>query len=55
MFTMTRYTIPMNTATEIVICQWFAMCDQEADRLIIFPILGDIPTCARCAEKLGLS
>lgn len=45
----------MNTATETVICEWFAMCDHEADRLIVHPILDDVPCCERCATKLGLS
>lgn len=35
-------------------CQWFALCDKPADGVVKHPILGDVPTCQRCADKLGL-
>jgi hypothetical protein len=37
-----------------VTCEWFALCDNEAAGVVSHPILGDVPTCERCAEKLGL-
>lgn len=35
-------------------CRWFARCDRLADGVVRHPILGDVPTCSRCAEKLDL-
>lgn len=35
-------------------CEWFAACENEADGVVSHPIIGDVPTCTRCAEKLGL-
>lgn len=30
-------------------CQWFAGCDRAAVMTVPHPILGDVPSCARCA------
>jgi hypothetical protein len=38
-----------------MICQWFALCDNPANGTVLHPILGDVPTCRRCASSLGLS
>lgn len=35
-------------------CEWFAKCDNDADGVTPHPVLGDVPICARCADKLGL-
>jgi hypothetical protein len=35
-------------------CQWFALCDNSADGVVKHPILGNVPTCKRCADKLDL-
>lgn len=35
-------------------CRWFVLCDLPADGIVIHPILGEVPTCKRCAEKLNL-
>lgn len=32
------------------ICQWFALCDREATQSVPHPVLGDVPTCDRCAS-----
>jgi hypothetical protein len=34
-----------------MICQWFLLCDHEAAGTVSHPILGDVPTCQRCADK----
>jgi len=36
-------------------CQWFALCPNNADGEVWHPILGDVPVCMDCAEKLDLS
>lgn len=36
-------------------CEWFALCDRPADGVVAHPILGSVPTCTRCAEKLDLT
>lgn len=35
-------------------CQWFAGCDNLPDGTVTHPILGDVPTCRRCADMLDL-
>lgn len=30
-------------------CQWFALCENEATGTTPHPVLGDVPTCPRCA------
>lgn len=35
-------------------CQWFAKCTNVATRTVKHPILGEVPTCERCAKKLDL-
>ena len=37
-------------AGEIIACQWFANCHQEAIGAVIHSTLGAVLTCARCAE-----
>lgn len=34
-------------------CEMFALCTNEAEGDTAHPILGRVPSCARCAEKLG--
>jgi hypothetical protein len=36
-------------------CQWFALCDNSADGVVKHPVLGNVPTCRRCADKLDLT
>lgn len=35
-------------------CEWFALCDKPAAGVVVHPVLGDVPCCTRCAEKLDL-
>ena len=37
-----------------VLCEWFARCTHPAAGTVWHPILGDVPTCRRCAETLDL-
>jgi len=32
-------------------CQWYALCTNPADGIVKHPILGNVPTCQRCADK----
>ena len=32
-------------------CRWYALCDNAADGYVEHPILGDVPTCERCASR----
>jgi hypothetical protein len=36
------------------ICRWFALCDHEAVGTVPHPVLGDVPACQRCVDKLDL-
>lgn len=36
-------------------CQYFALCDNEAVGNVVHPVLGNVPTCQRCADKLDLT
>ncbi|MCV7174821.1 hypothetical protein [Mycolicibacterium sphagni] len=33
-------------------CQMFALCDNAATTTVPHPIIGDCPSCARCAAKM---
>lgn len=35
-------------------CEWFALCDHPADGAVWHPVLGYVPTCLRCADRLDL-
>jgi len=35
-------------------CQWFALCDRPAAGVVAHPVLGQVPTCSRCAATHGL-
>jgi hypothetical protein len=35
----------------VALCQWFALCTNEATRVEPHPILGDVPICDRCAVR----
>lgn len=35
-------------------CEWFALCDHDAIGVTPHPILGDVPICQRCADKLDI-
>lgn len=37
-----------------MICEWFALCDHEAVGLVAHPIIGSVPVCQRCADKLDM-
>jgi len=34
-------------------CEYFALCDHDAMVLIPNPILGVVPTCDRCAQRIA--
>lgn len=36
------------------ICEWFLLCTNRANGTVKHPILGAVPTCKRCADKLDL-
>lgn len=38
---------------EIQLCEWFVLCDHEATGTRPHPILGDVPICDRCEEKVS--
>lgn len=32
-------------------CRWFLLCTNPATTTVRHPILGQVPCCARCAER----
>ena len=34
-------------------CEWFALCDREARKRVSHPVLGWVPICDRCFERLA--
>ncbi|GMA42418.1 hypothetical protein [Mobilicoccus caccae] len=34
-------------------CQWFALCPNPPAGTIAHPILGEVPACQRCADRMG--
>jgi hypothetical protein len=47
--------MPLDRNQENEICEWFALCDHPAAGVVKHPVLGDVPTCARCAQQHGLA
>lgn len=45
----------INEETGLVMCGWFALCENEANGVVAHPILEYVPTCERCATKLDLT
>jgi hypothetical protein len=39
----------------MTVCEWFALCDNPAVGTLPHPVLGDVPVCDRCADKVGLT
>lgn len=33
-------------------CEWFLLCDNEATMTRPHPVLGDVPICQRCNDKM---
>lgn len=33
-------------------CEWFALCTNDATGTMSHPILGDVPICDRCRDKI---
>ena len=44
----TQETFPLSE----IECQWFALCSNPSDTFLDHPILGDVPICKRCFEKI---
>jgi hypothetical protein len=38
-------------AEAVPACEWFALCANPATGTTPHPILGDVPTCDRCADR----
>ena len=38
--------------TETTICEWFALCDREATRYRDHPVLGQVPICDQCDDRV---
>lgn len=34
-------------------CQWFALCENHAVTTESHPVIGDVPICTRCKERVG--
>ncbi len=50
---LTKYTEPDDDGYCTVLCHWFAACTNPANGLRPHPVLGPVPICHRCDEKMG--
>jgi len=37
------------------VCSWFALCFNDTTKAAPYPILGYVPCCDRCAEKMEIT
>lgn len=37
----------------MTMCQYFALCENEAEGTVENPVLGAVPACQRCADRVG--
>jgi len=44
----------MRLAPEPAKCAWFALCPSPAAGTVKHPVLGEVPTCQRCADRFEL-
>lgn len=42
----------VDAANNEAVCAWFAICTNPANGLRSHPVLGDVPTCQRCDDKM---
>lgn len=35
-------------------CEYFVLCDRPAEGVVANPVIGDVPCCQRCADRVGL-
>lgn len=40
-------------ALKPTLCQWFLLCLNPAVTTMPHPVLGDVPICQRCADKVA--
>ena len=45
----------MTEAKMTTICEYYALCTNQTDRGTRHPVLGEVPTCQRCADKHDLT
>lgn len=36
-------------------CEWYALCPNPADGVVAHAVLGEVPTCQRCADRFELA
>jgi hypothetical protein len=46
-----KFAEPVKVAPDA--CQWFALCDNPAVTTEPHPVLGAVPICQRCADKVA--
>lgn len=39
----------------MITCQWFALCTNEATLTVTHPVMGSVPCCQRCCDKLDMA
>lgn len=45
-------TYPTPDGEDHAPCMWFAACDNDAVKTEPHPVLGDVPICQRCLDKI---
>ena len=48
-----EFACGVEPAVKTVTCQWFLLCENEATTTEPHPVLGAVPICGRCADKVA--
>lgn len=44
--------VKVEATGEVVTCSWFALCERDATDVLDHPVLGGVPICTPCLDRV---